>query len=149
MMNALTIHQPFAELILRGEKRVENRGWRPTEPGTILIHAGKSEEHLTLNEKGTVDLRYGIAKAEMEFGKIIGMVEVVDVIPYTRKILPASVSRKYPWLLTHKHATGPYCWILENPVRFQTPILCRGNQGLWPYHGPLPPECPQIFTEEH
>ena len=37
-MKAITICQPYAELILLGEKRVENRVWRPGYLGPLLIH---------------------------------------------------------------------------------------------------------------
>ena len=39
-MRAITIRQPWAELILRGEKDVENRSWRTNHRGLLLIHAG-------------------------------------------------------------------------------------------------------------
>lgn len=44
---ALTIHQPWATLIARGIKRVENRDWTPSPadltPGDyLLLHAGKT-----------------------------------------------------------------------------------------------------------
>lgn len=43
---ALTIHQPWATLIARGLKRVENRAWTPSplelSPGDfVLLHAGR------------------------------------------------------------------------------------------------------------
>ncbi len=43
-MKALTICQPYAELIMRGVKRVENRTWATRYKGALLIHAGKSRE---------------------------------------------------------------------------------------------------------
>ena len=42
-MKVITICQPYAELILLGEKRVENRTWPTNYRGTIGIHAGKSK----------------------------------------------------------------------------------------------------------
>lgn len=38
---ALTIHQPWATLIARGLKDVENRTWATPWRGTLFIHAGK------------------------------------------------------------------------------------------------------------
>jgi hypothetical protein len=43
---ALTICQPYAELIARGEKVIENRTWPTSYRGPLLIHAGKSREWL-------------------------------------------------------------------------------------------------------
>ena len=40
-MYALTIHQPWAWAIMAGIKRVENRTWRTSHRGPLVIHAGK------------------------------------------------------------------------------------------------------------
>lgn len=40
-MKALTISQPYASLIARGEKFVENRRWPTPYRGPLAIHAGK------------------------------------------------------------------------------------------------------------
>ncbi|MFE1936473.1 ASCH domain-containing protein [Streptomyces sp. NPDC059474] len=43
-MKALTVHQPWADAIAYGGKRIENRSWTPPAAAvgsTILIHAGK------------------------------------------------------------------------------------------------------------
>ena len=45
-MKALTICQPYATLIVRGEKLVENREWPTRYRGRLLIHAGKSRQWL-------------------------------------------------------------------------------------------------------
>lgn len=146
-MKALTICQPYAELIARGEKRVENRTVNYAHRGPLLIHAGVSQKFLRLNERGTVDVT-GVAKAEMDFGVIIGVCDVIDCVrplryitePYQRRVpvFSAAVNRKYPWLSSHPHAEGPYCLILENMRRFETPIQARGMLGLWDHAGEIP-----------
>ena len=78
-MKAITICQPYPELILRGEKRVENRQQNWKHRGPILIHAGRSRDYLRLNEKGTVDAS-GIALAQMTFGAIVGVCDIIDCI---------------------------------------------------------------------
>jgi hypothetical protein len=40
-MKAITVRQPWAELIASGAKRVENRTWRTRYRGPLLIHAAK------------------------------------------------------------------------------------------------------------
>jgi len=44
-MKALSIRQPWADLIARGIKDVENRTWSTKVRGIILIHAGKRFDH--------------------------------------------------------------------------------------------------------
>lgn len=43
-MKALSIQQPWTEMICRGIKDVENRTWKPAGlPGRILIHAASKK----------------------------------------------------------------------------------------------------------
>lgn len=39
-------------------------------------------------------------------------------------------------LLSHEHTHGPWCWVLTNVRRLESPIACPGRQSLWN----LPPE---------
>jgi len=137
-MKALTICQPYASLIMGWKgmleeirKRVENRVWRCHHSGPLLIHAGKSRKFLSSWA--------GPVPAEMPFGAILGIADVVDCIPYTPESrmphhgrrFSESSRQKYPWLFNHMHLSGPYCIILENPVRYATPIPYTGRQGLF------------------
>ena len=40
-MKALSIRQPWATLILHGQKDIENRSWATRQRGQVLIHASK------------------------------------------------------------------------------------------------------------
>jgi len=129
-VKALTICQPYAELILRGVKRVENRKWPTSYKGPMLLHAGKSLDWLDLDATETKDEGYDIPLSAMTFGAIVGRCEVVACVP----ILAVRSLRHvelFPWLNDHDHTEGPFCWILENVVRFETPIPYRGSQGLF------------------
>lgn len=137
-MKALTICQPYAELILRGDKRVENRKWNTRYRGPLLIHAGKSRDWLDLvpapyePRLGLLpyDSRYGIRLQEMAFGAIVGRVEVIDCLPVS-EILSGTHDEQYPWLRAHPHVEGPYCLVLASPVRLAVPIPYRGQLGLF------------------
>jgi hypothetical protein len=125
-LKAVTVCQPYAELIRRGEKLVENRTWPTKYRGLLLIHAGKSREWIDDEEEYRDDdpstINYGIPVASMAFGAVISVVRLVDCVPWQ-----VESWRKYPWLLKHPHANGPWCWILEAAV----PI------GPWPWRGRL------------
>lgn len=98
----LSIRQPFAHLIVVGEKDVENRTWETPYRGPILIHAGKSmfEGHKTLVKAMRDE---GMAVPEkFDRGGIVGVATLVDIV--TRKR-----SRRDYWF------EGPCGWILENP----------------------------------
>jgi hypothetical protein len=127
-MKALTICQPYAELIIRGEKLVENRIWKTDYRGPLLIHAGKSLAYLELYE-GEID------RGDLDFGAIIGLAVLADCVSKhdTRPGRGFSniAMKRHPWLATHKHAEGPVCFVLANAQRFAEPIPCRGMQSLF------------------
>ena len=54
-MKAITIWQPWAELIARGVKLVENRTWRTHYRGPVAIHAGLSNKWFGTTPHFTVE----------------------------------------------------------------------------------------------
>jgi hypothetical protein len=126
-MKALTICQPYAELIARGHKRIENRTWPTNYRGLMYIHAGKSREWLADEYEQRDDdprVNYGIPVAEMAFGQVIAIANLVDCVPIE------TGAKKHPWMDDHVHAGGPWCWILESPQRVE-PFPWRGQLGLF------------------
>lgn len=113
MMKALTICQPYAELIARGDKPIENRTWPTSYRGLLFIHAGKSRAWMEPED----DEQY----PGMAFGALVATVRLVDCVRVER--LPET-------LIDNPHANGPWCWILADANRIQ-PIPYRGAQGLW------------------
>lgn len=122
-MKALTILQPYATLIASGEKRVENRTWQMHHRGDLIIHAGKSKSEL--------DLDRGEPWPEgMPRGAIVAIAEVAECIHVNAKHR-GHCQQRFPWLLTHCHAFGPWCIVLENVRRLAEPIPYRGAQGVF------------------
>ncbi len=120
-MNALTICQPYAELVMLGEKLVENRVWVTPYRGPLVIHAGKSRHFLE---------SYQPLPVRMDFGAAIGVCMLAACFPVEairRKRVPA----EFRDLADHKHLEGPSCWVLRNVLRFQQPIELRGQQGIF------------------
>ncbi len=112
-MKALTICQPYAELIARGEKVIENRTWPTSYRGHLAIHAGKSRAWLMGDP---------FEPRGMAFGAVVAIARLADCVKV--EDLPAP-------LCYHEHAHGPWCWVLEDVTRFPEPIPARGAQGLW------------------
>jgi len=116
-MKALTICQPYAELIACGEKLVENRTWPTAYRGPLLIHAGKSRAWMDEDDEDE-KRRY----ADVPFGAVVAVADLIDCVRVER--LPTH-------LRDHPHAHGPWCWVLATVRRVPSPISCRGAQGLW------------------
>lgn len=73
-MKAITICQPYAELIACGEKRVENRTWPTNHRGMLYIHAGKNRSWLDIEftkDSYEIDRPTGIYLEMMDFGALI------------------------------------------------------------------------------
>ena len=78
-MKALTIKQPWATLIMQGDKRFEFRSWQTKYRGDLLIHAGKGIDKEAMKR---------LAKylpAELPYGKILGKVKLVDCIKMSQE----------------------------------------------------------------
>ena len=107
-MRAITIHQPWAELIVRGEKDVENRSWRTLHRGPLLIHAGARADQESFQEHGVPD--------DAERSAIIGVVEVID----------CTQERTSTW-----HEPGRWGWYLARAKRFPKAVPMKGRRGLF------------------
>ena len=103
-MKALSIRQPWAELIVAGLKDIENRKWRTDYRGPVLIHAGMKIEPIDDDLRELVKRISGFdlpQAADLPRGGIVGQAEIVDVVQ-------SSPSR---WF------SGPYGFVLANARR--------------------------------
>lgn len=124
---ALTLHRPWAALILLAGKDVENRGWMTGYRGPLLIHAGQTWDEDALDFAARIPTGpeamaddWVSSNPDDHAAGIIGVVELVDVV------------RDYPspWSVR-----GQYQWVRTDPHMFLEPIPCKGRQGLW-----IPPD---------
>jgi hypothetical protein len=128
-VKALTICQPYAHLIMGGEKRVENRAWPTRYRGQIFIHAGKS----------TAWMGGWPTNPPLVFGAVVGSALLVDCIELSNNAGWPAVGQKYPWFFSHRHVSGPYCFVLDGVRRLENPIPYRGAQGFWNFPDHLVP----------
>ena len=106
-MQALSIKQPWAELILRGIKDVENRTWETAYRGQFILHAGKKLDAEAYSRLSPYhDFR------ELPSG-ILGVCELVS----------CSRTVSSGW-----HEPGYWGLYLMNPRRFARPIPFNGRQ---------------------
>lgn len=116
-MRALTIKQPWADAIVHGTKRTENRTWQTTHRGPVIIHAG--------------------AGYDQHAGRIIPDLHALSTWPDTRGAVLATAD------LTDVHysADGECCptwgeantyhWVLDNIRPLAAPVPAKGRLGLW------------------
>jgi len=121
-MKALSIRQPWAWLIVNGYKTIENRTWRTSYRGPLLIHAGK-----TIDREGLRWLLENVEEPltpdelrELEtVGVVIGQVDVVDCT-----LSPQGDDCEW-------HNPGDWAWVLRNPQVLLEPIPAKGRLGLF------------------
>ena len=116
---ALTIRQPWAELILRRRKPFELRTWRTKYRGPLVIHAsGKIDAE---------DARhFGLSPEKLVTSAFVGFAILKDVRPHTREDARLLKKRRagYGWS-PHKLS-----WVLKKPRRM-SPVKAKGQLGLF------------------
>lgn len=127
-MKALTVRQPWANLIISGTKDVENRTWKTNYRGSIYIHAAQQTGH---GKEPIVRFLYPYWKHIPQENKrelidelyfkaaIIGEIELVDCV------------QNHPSVWADN---GVWNWVLANPIKYDFPILnVKGGLSLWQY----------------
>lgn len=111
-MKALSVKQPWANLILIRKKTIELRSWRTNYRGPLLICAGSR-----LDPRGS-------AFESGPVGRAIALVELVDVRP--------AVARDESAACFSPAAFGPktFAWILSS-VRLVDGLPIKGQLGLF------------------
>jgi predicted transcriptional regulator len=118
-MKALSLKQPFAELILQGRKKIELRKWNTKFRGQFYIHASKVPDAKAMKEFGFKDL---------PTGAIVGKADLVDVKEYKTD----SEHKKDRKLHLASKDWGKYGFILFN-VRRVAQIPCNGSLNFWEF----------------
>lgn len=124
-MKALTIKQPWAQLIIEGYKKYEFRSWKTKYRGKILIHAGMSLERDMASRFKDYNLTY-------TKGAIIGEATLEDCI-LVDKEFNEELRKINPLVYGRSNHVETYAWKLTNIVKYGKPIEIKGQLGLWNY----------------
>ncbi|XP_074319520.1 uncharacterized protein LOC141656509 [Silene latifolia] len=131
----LTMHQPWASLLIHGIKRVEGRSWPSPIRGRLWIHAAsKVPEPETIKAmedfykeiyavNGVSDLKF---PENYPVSRLLGCVEVVGCITCDElqrwEEMPEGVRLE---------GQTDYCWLCEQPQKLIIPFEMRGRQGVY------------------
>lgn len=119
-MKALSIKQPFAELILRGIKKIELRKWNTHFRGEFYIHASQKPNKKAMERFGFENLPCGC---------VIGKVTLKDVKKYENE----REHQKDKDLHLANSYWGNYGFVLENPIKLNL-IPVQGRLGFWNFN---------------
>src|SRR5690606_6122160 len=106
-MLALSIQQPWAELILRGIKTIEIRRV-PARPQQIYLYASQRFSTIPLLDSPGEESE--MARQRLPRGMIVGTVEILAC---RRAVVEDAAAAVIP----SSYLTDQYSWILGNPVR--------------------------------
>lgn len=116
---ALSIRQPWAELILRNRKTIELRTWSTEYRGHLWVHAGKAADL-------ALDSRFGVSDPPR--GAFVGRITLEE-------ISPIDASRWEGWRSEHldpgSYQPGLFAWHLSSPERLIHPVPAPGRLNLF------------------
>lgn len=122
-MKALTLTQPWAQLMADGRKHIETRSWQANwmVGKNIAIHAAKGWKA----EDRTFASAWGYDPETLPRSAIVAVVKVLDMLPTTRAN-PVGLEGAYG-----NFEPGRWAWITELVAKVEPPIEARGALGLW------------------
>ncbi|KAK1430435.1 hypothetical protein QVD17_13154 [Tagetes erecta] len=131
----LTMHQPWASLLVYGIKRIEGRSWPSPVTGRLWIHAASKipdPETIKAMEDfykqlyaldGVTDLKF---PEHYPVSRLLGCVEVVGCV----KCEELASWEDVPQGVRLEGQTA-FCWLCEKPQKLLVPFEMRGNQGVY------------------
>lgn len=120
-LKALSFRQPWAALVLEGRKTLDLRTWSTYYRGSLGIYASLEVEKEACQVHG-VDI------AQLTTGALIGIVDLVDVIPLDEAAYNA---RQAEHLGGRRFRPGLYGWELTNPRPLDPPQVVKGRLNLF------------------
>lgn len=115
-MKALTVRQPWADLIITGRKSIEVRSWPTRYRGPMAIHAAKGPV------VRDADPRLHGLPTPVNYGAIVGFANLVDCRPLTPADEEASCVA---------YADDRYAWILSDQRPAANIVPAKGQLSFW------------------
>jgi hypothetical protein len=120
-VKALSIRQPWIELILQRRKKLEIRSWQTNHRGEIFLHSAFNLDRVAMK-------LYPVPRPQTS--AIVGSIELVDVEELTerrwRELAGAHLS-KWAW----DPDRCRYGFWLQGARRLRDPRPCMGRSFLW------------------
>lgn len=126
-MKALTVRQPWAELIVAGRKAYETRDWATSYRGLLAVHAGA---RMTREER-EIAREFGLDPDTLTLGAVVGTAVILSCRRTDDVVLQLPASVVVDELRAGDWTGGRYAWHLGRVTRLETPVPVRGALGLW------------------
>ena len=116
-MKALTIKQPWIWAILHAGKDIENRSWKTSHRGWLVLHASGQPNREARLPRG---IHCPDWKA-LATSAICGVARVIDIRENSRS----------KWFYRPDDGSTNYGWVFTDATPLVTPIPCKGRLQLW------------------
>jgi len=125
-MKAISIKQPWADLIAHGIKTIETRTWTTNHRGELLIVSSKTIDEdacrfFATNYPGESEINYIVRESSSFVGVSVALVNLYDVRNMCKDDEDGSLCRYHRNL---------YSWILRD-ARKVCPVQIRGKLGIY------------------
>ncbi|KAF4804550.1 Activating signal cointegrator 1 [Turdus rufiventris] len=124
----LSLHQPWASLLVRGIKRVEGRSWYTSHRGRLWIAA--TAKRPSPQEISELEATYRmLLQKDVEFpsdypsGCLLGCVDVIDCLSQEQ------FQEQYPHL--SQESGSPFVFICTNPQEMVLKFPIKGKHKIW------------------
>ncbi|GMH11304.1 hypothetical protein Nepgr_013145 [Nepenthes gracilis] len=131
----LTMHQPWASLLVHGIKRIEGRSWPAPLRGLLWIHAASKVPDATTIKamedfyreiyalSGITDVKF---PEEYPVSRLVGCVEVVGCVRCEELTCWQAVPEG-----VRLEGLTDFCWLCEHPQKLLVPLEMRGYKGIY------------------
>lgn len=147
-MKALTLWQPWAQLVAWGHKSVETRCWTTKYRGPLAIHAAQRLPPDWLGaSRHSKEFRFELSEVlhepetqvqkiveSLPRGCVLAVVKLVDIVPASEICDEISQRER----IFGNYEDGRYAWFLELQELWEDGILAKGNRMLWNWDEKLP-----------
>ena len=122
-MKAISLRQPWADLILQGRKTLELRSWKVSHRGMLAIHASQTVE------RGACEA-FGMDPERVTAGALVGTVELTGIVELSEADYE---TRKGEHLAAgwFGYKAPLYGWELASPRPLAEPVPMRGHMQLF------------------
>ena len=131
-MKAISLQNPWAQLVVSGFKTVEAKTWTTDYRGELLICSkARSDKSLEKAVLDVIEEETDLAFEQSEFfvnGAVLGKVQLVDIRPLTEDDLEKS------WMdpaELEAAETPLYAWVFDNAEPIAEPIEVKGKPRLF------------------
>jgi len=120
-MKAISIRQPWADLVIQGKKSLDLRTRKINYRGPLAIHASQTVEEDACQ-------RFEIDPDTLTVGAVIGVVNLADIY----ELDEALYQKKANQHLSHRsYREGLFGWHFEEPNELSQPIMYKGRLGIF------------------